>query len=89
MMDRFQKLELLQRSLGLKHKLKVHESLKTPDNHEDLSLLLLAKWELEDELQAIEEMLADSRRASVTAKRLAFEKTARRFEREAKKELTQ
>ncbi|MEO5969675.1 MAG: hypothetical protein ABIQ95_07080 [Bdellovibrionia bacterium] len=88
-MDRFQKLELLQRSLGLKHKLKVHESLKTPDNHEDLSLMLLTKWELEDELQAIEEMLSDSRRAAVTSKRLAYEKIARRFEREAKKELTQ
>ena len=88
-MDRFRKLELLQRSLGLKHKLKVHESLKAPDNHEDLSLVLLARWELEDELQAIEEMLSDSRRATVTAKRLAYEKTTRRFEREAKKELTQ
>ncbi|MFZ9595229.1 MAG: hypothetical protein ACO3A2_04040 [Bdellovibrionia bacterium] len=88
-MNRFQKLELLQRSLALKHKLKVFESQILPDNHEDLSIVLITKWELEDELKAIEEILAESRRTTVAAKRMAIEKASRHFERESKKELTQ
>ena len=75
-MDRNRKLELIQRSLGLKHKLKVHESMKAPDNHEDLALMLLGKWELEDELRAIEEVLADARTANVAVRKTAMAKGA-------------
>lgn len=73
-MDRNRKLELIQRSLGIKHKLRVHESMKAPGTHEELSVLMLAKWELEDELAAIEEILAATRQASVLQKRTAMEK---------------
>jgi hypothetical protein len=48
---------------------------------------MLSKWELEDELHAIEEMLADSRRASVTSKRLAYEKSADALDVKLKKNL--
>ncbi|HTL12214.1 MAG TPA: hypothetical protein VL588_06990 [Bdellovibrionota bacterium] len=67
--DRVKKLELIQRSLGLRHKLKVHESMEPPTSHDDLSYTLLAKWELEDELHAIEELLAEMRRDNVKRKR--------------------
>jgi hypothetical protein len=69
MMDKIRKLELIQRSLGLRHKIKVHESMKAPDTHEDLAIMMLAKWELEDELRAIEELLAESRLKNVNLKR--------------------
>ncbi len=72
--DKYRKLELIQRSLGIKHKLKVHDSMKAPDTHEDLAVLLLSKWELEDELHAIEEILAASRQATVTHKRTTLER---------------
>ena len=52
-MDRVSKLALIQRSLGIRHKLKVHESINSPGNHEELSVMLLTKWELEDELRAL------------------------------------
>ena len=68
-MDRVRKLELIQRSLGIRHKLKVHESMKAPDTHEDLAVMLLAKWELEDELRAIEELLVESRHQNVSDKK--------------------
>lgn len=68
-MDKIRKLELLQRSLGIRHKLKVHESMKAPDTHEDLAIMTLAKWELEDELRAIEELLAETRLKNVALKR--------------------
>ena len=68
-LERVEKLELIRRSLGLRHKLKVHESLKAPDSHEELALMMLAKWELEDELRAIEEILASDRAQNVSAKR--------------------
>jgi hypothetical protein len=68
-MDRVRKLELIERSLGLRHKIKVHESMKPPENHEDLALMLLAKWEFEDELRAIEELLSESRQKNISAKR--------------------
>ncbi|OFZ20395.1 MAG: hypothetical protein A2X94_05270 [Bdellovibrionales bacterium GWB1_55_8] len=70
-MDRVKKIELIQRSLGIRHKLKVHESMKAPETHEDLAVMLLAKWELEDELRAIEELLAENRQKNVAAKRAA------------------
>jgi len=68
-MERVRKLELIQRSLGLRHKLKVHESMKAPETHEDLAVMLLAKWELEDELRAIEDLLAGSRDENVADKK--------------------
>jgi hypothetical protein len=73
-MERFEKLELIQRSLGIRHKLKVHESMKPPETHDDLAIMLLAKWELEDELRAIEELLADHRLKNVALKRKEVEK---------------
>lgn len=72
-MDRLKKLELVQRSLGLRHKLKVHETMKAPETHEELSLMLLAKWELEDELRAIEELLGEDRQANVARRRRDYE----------------
>ena len=68
-MDRVRKLELIERSLGIRHKLKVHESIKTPDSHEELALMTLSKWELEDELRAIEEVLGEARMKNVAGKR--------------------
>ncbi len=73
-MERYRKLQLIQRSLGIRHKLKVHESMKAPDTHEDLSVLLLTKWDLEDELRAIEEILADTRIHQVTQKKSFYER---------------
>jgi len=73
-MDRVDKLELIKRSLGLRHKIKVHESIKSPDNHEELALMLLAKWELEDELRAIEQVLLQARDENTAAKRVVIEK---------------
>jgi len=72
-MDRERKLELIQRSLALRHKLKVHESMEAPTNHEELSYTLLAKWELEDELRAVEELLAEGRLMNVQGKRELIE----------------
>lgn len=68
-MDRVRKLELIQRSLGLRHKLKVHESMEQPETHEDLATSLLSKWELEDELRAVEEILAEARSENVGEKK--------------------
>ncbi len=68
-MDRIEKLELIQRSLGIRHKLKVHDSMKSAETHEDLAVALLARWELEDELRAIEQLLADEREENVGRKR--------------------
>ena len=68
-MDKIRKLELIQRSLGLRHKLKVHESMKLPDTQEDIAIMLVTKWEFEDELRAIEEILADSRTQNAAAKK--------------------
>ena len=73
-MDRVKKQALIQRSLGLRHKLKVHESLKAPDTHDELSIMMMAKWELEDELRAIEEILANDRSRNVAGKRQAIER---------------
>lgn len=67
-MDRQKKLELIQRALGLKHKIKVHDSMKPPESHEEMSRILLGKWELEDELKAIERVLDESREENVKAK---------------------
>lgn len=72
-MERVKKLELIQRSLGIRHKLKVHESMKAPETHEDLAVMLLAKWELEDELRAIEQLIDDSRADNVAEKKELIE----------------
>jgi HD-like signal output (HDOD) protein len=68
-MDKVRKIELIQRSLGLRHKLKVHESMKAPETHDEMSIMLLAKWELEDELRAIEDVLSEARQKNVSAKK--------------------
>ena len=68
-MDKLTKLELIQRSLGLRHKLKVHESMKQPETHEDIAIMLITKWEFEDELRAIEEILAEGRAQNASVKK--------------------
>ncbi|MGZ3688956.1 MAG: hypothetical protein ACXWPM_04805 [Bdellovibrionota bacterium] len=73
-MERERKLQLIQRALGLRHKIKVHESMKSPETHDELSMSTLAKWELEDELKAIEQLLADARELNVTKKRQEISK---------------
>ncbi len=73
-MEKERKLELIQRSLGIRHKMKVHESMKLPDNHEEVAIMLLSKWELEDELHAIEQILAEIRHDNVGQKRIHIEK---------------
>jgi len=77
-MERERKLELLHRQLGLKHKLKVHESMRPPEIHEEVALHLLAKWEFEDEIQAIEEVLQKVREDNVASKRSALLKSGPR-----------
>jgi hypothetical protein len=81
-MDKVTKLELIQRSLGLRHKLKVHESMKQPETHEDIAIMLLTKWEYEDELRAIEEMLAESRSQNAHSKRQQILKEGVKLKRE-------
>ncbi|NDG85734.1 MAG: hypothetical protein EBX52_11960 [Proteobacteria bacterium] len=72
-MTRDEKLELIQRVLGLKHKLKVLDSMKMPETHDELSISLLARWELEDEIRAIEALLDEERNANVRSKRTQVE----------------
>ena len=84
-MDRSKKLALIQRSLGIRHKLKVYDSMKAPDTHEELSILLLARWELEDELRAIEEILADIRHGTVAQKRTDLERDGVAYRRAAQR----
>lgn len=74
-MTREEKLELVQRMLGIRHKLKVHDSMKAPETHEELSVSLLARWELEDELKAIEAMIEDERTENIRAKQKQIEET--------------
>ena len=68
-MDKLQKLAVIKRSLGIRHKLKVHESMKAPETHEDLAIMLISKWELEDELHAIEQLFAEGRQKNVELKK--------------------
>ncbi len=67
-MTKEERIELVTRMLGIRHKLKVHDSMKTPDTHDELSVSLLSRWELEDELRAIEEVLNSDREANVKTK---------------------
>ncbi len=76
-LDKNSKLELIQRSLGLKHKIKVLEAMKIPENHEDLAAALHSKWELEDELHAIENILAGDRALNVKSKADAIQKAGK------------
>ena len=73
-MDKKRKQELLQRQLGLRHKLKVHDSVKQPETHEEMAVNWLARWELEDEIAAIDSILADARRKASQDKRALIEK---------------
>lgn len=68
-MDKQRKMDLIQRSLGIRHKIKVHESMKLPETHEEIAQMLVAKWDLEDELGAIEEILADDRASAVKVRK--------------------
>lgn len=88
-MDRYRKLELVQRSLGIRHKLRVHDSVTAPDTHEDLAHMLISKWELEDELRAIEEILADSRLADVAQRRSTLERDSNSFRREHRRKVNE
>ena len=72
-MDRNRKIALIQRSLGIRHKLKVHESMKSPESHEEIALMLVSKWELEDELRAIEQILEEERQSNVSRKRVEIQ----------------
>ncbi len=67
-MTREEKLELIQRMLGLQHKLKVHDSVKNSSSHEELAASQLARWELEDEITAIEKLLEGVRQENVQVK---------------------
>ncbi len=67
--DRIKKIDLLQRALGLRHKLKVHDSMPAPDSHEGVATSSIARWELEDELHAIEELNRDLRTKNVQEKK--------------------
>ncbi len=73
MMSREEKMELLQRMLGLQHKLKVHDSVKGSANHEELAASQLARWELEDEISAIERLLDQDRQDNVKLKLKSLE----------------
>ena len=66
--------ELLLRQLGLKHKLKVHDSVKQPETHEEIAANQLARWEIEDEIHAIDAILVDARRGKIEEKRKLVEK---------------
>jgi hypothetical protein len=67
-MTRDEKMELIQRMLGLRHKIKVHDSMKSPETHDEQSVSLLSRWDLEDELKAIEMLLDMERQNGVKEK---------------------
>lgn len=71
-MDKERKIELIERSLGIQHKLKVHDSMRPADTHEEIAKSLVARWELEDELKAIEQILENARTENVAEKRKAM-----------------
>lgn len=67
-MTRDEKLQLIERMLGLQHKLKVHDSVKNMNSHEEIAANNLARWELEDEINAIEKILQEERLENVKIK---------------------
>ncbi|MBL7716446.1 MAG: hypothetical protein JNL01_13355 [Bdellovibrionales bacterium] len=46
--------------------------MKQPETHEEMAVMFLSKWEFEDELKAIEEILADSRNKNVAEKKVSL-----------------
>lgn len=64
-MDRQKKLAMIRRSLGIKHKLRVYDSVALSGSHEEIAQLQVARWELEDELRALEEVLSQCREENV------------------------
>lgn len=68
-MQKETKRDLLLRQLGLRHKLKVFDSVKQPETHDEIAANWLARWELEDEITAIDQLLADARRQAVDERR--------------------
>jgi len=68
-MEKESKIQLIQRSLGLRHKLKVHDTMKNPESHEDLAVMISSKWEYEDELKAIDEILGEARVINIEGKK--------------------
>jgi HD-like signal output (HDOD) protein len=69
MIDKARKHELLRRALGLRHKLKVLESMKPAETHEEIAQSTLTRWELEDELHAIEAILNETRHETTLEKK--------------------
>lgn len=67
-MNRDEKLQLIERMLGLQHKLKVHDSVKNMNSHEEIAANNLARWELEDEISAIEKLLQEERQENIQLK---------------------
>jgi hypothetical protein len=67
--DKEHKINLIQRGLALKHKLKVHDTLPQADTHEELAMNMWARWELEDELKAIDELIAEARADNVETRK--------------------
>jgi hypothetical protein len=66
-MNKKKKFDLIKRTLGIRHKLKVLDSMSVPEGHEELAQLTIARWELEDELSAIESILRDVRNENVVS----------------------
>lgn len=73
-MQKETKRELVLRQLGLKHKLKVYDSVKQAETHEEIAANWLARWELEDEISAIDLLLTEARRESIEQKRALLSK---------------
>ena len=46
--------------------------MKQPETHEEIAQMTVSKWEFEDEIQAIEEVLREERNRLVAAKKAAF-----------------
>jgi hypothetical protein len=63
--------------------------MKAPDTHEDLAVMMLSKWELEDELKAIEEVLADLRVTNVAHKKSVLLREGSGFGREQIRKLNE
>ena len=74
-MEKSEKKELIMKVLRLRHKLRVLESIQIPDNHEDLAVWMASKWDLEDEIHAIEGVIQDVRTGEVTRIKEKLKKT--------------
>lgn len=67
-------ISLIERSLALKHKIKVHDSLPRAETHEEIARNNVSRWELEDELHAIEQLIAEEREKNVASKKAEITK---------------